>query len=105
LSASGGKTTIHAFTGGADGQAPSGTLAIDSSGNLYGTTEAGGDNHGDGTVFKIDNAGNKTVLHQFNGTDGSVPVAGVILDGSGNLYGTTQFGGQYGQGVVFKIAQ
>ena len=67
-------------------------------------TEAGGDNHGDGTVFKIDALGNKTVLHQFNGTDGSVPVAGVILDSSGNLYGTTTFGGRDGQGVVFKIA-
>jgi len=101
-SASGGKTLLYAFTGGTDGDRPTG-LVMDATGNLYGTTAGGGDNRQDGTVFKIDTTGKKTVVHQFNGIDGSNPAAGVILDPSGNLYGTTSSGGSYGQGTVFKV--
>lgn len=103
LNASGVKTVLYSFLGGADGSGPAPGLAMDSAGNLYGAS-GGGDNRYDGTVFKIDANGKKTVLHQFNGIDGSGPNAGLILDGSGNLYGTTASGGSYGQGTVFRIA-
>jgi uncharacterized repeat protein (TIGR03803 family) len=105
----GTETVLHAFTGGADGFNPDGTLALDAEGNLYGTTEFGGSGSGTGTVFKLAPDGSKTVLYSFNGgTDGSQPGAGVILDAVGNLYGTTQIGGNNGCGnggcgTVFKI--
>ena len=72
---------------------------MDGAGNLYGTTYFGGayqncNGDGCGTVFKLDAAGNETVLHSFtNGADGGFPVAGVVMDKQGNLYGTTETGG------------
>ena len=87
-------------------------LVLDSSGDLYGTTYAGGSSTsllcrnagGCGTVFKLDTSGsNFAVLHNFSITDGSNPSAGLILDPSGNLYGTTAYGGSADQGTVFKI--
>jgi uncharacterized repeat protein (TIGR03803 family) len=87
-------------------------LALDKLGNLYGTTVSYGA-YGCGTVFKLDTAGNETVLYTFTGgADGAVPTAGVVLDGQGNLYGTTAYGGGSGTclygtidgcGVVFKL--
>jgi uncharacterized repeat protein (TIGR03803 family) len=80
-------------------------------GNFYGTTSAGGAN-GDGTVFKITPSGTLTTLHNFDGTDGEFPFAGLVQDTDGNLYGTTQQGGANevcgspsgsGCGTVFKI--
>jgi uncharacterized repeat protein (TIGR03803 family) len=102
------EAVIRAFTGlGADGANPIGptaTLLPDGAGNLYGTT-AGGGAWGDGNVFKIDKTGKQTVLHSFNNTngDGSVPNGGLVMDSSGNLYGTTRHGGANGMGTVFKI--
>jgi len=102
---------LYSFAGGMDGGQPSGDLARDSAGNLYGTTASGGAsaacNGGCGTIFKVDPAGKETVLHSFNGTDGSYPFS-VILDASWNLYGATLFGGQSCPGigtcgVVFKL--
>jgi uncharacterized repeat protein (TIGR03803 family) len=84
-------------------------LTIDKAGNLYGTTVYGGGNtdcdpNGCGIVFKIDSAGNETVLHSFNGPDGQFPWGGVILDERGNLYGTTLAGGgRADAGTIFKI--
>jgi uncharacterized repeat protein (TIGR03803 family) len=96
------ETVLYAFTG-PDGATPYGTLVLDGSGNLYGTTSAGGD-YGLGTVFKIDPQGVETVLYSFNGIpDGANPYAGVVIDGLGNLYGTTENGGAFGCGTVFKI--
>lgn len=82
-----------------------GHLGVDHSGNVYGTTEYGGPN-GYGIVFKL---ASKTFaysdLHDFseNGTDGYYPYGGVILDHSGNLYGTTSSGGPNGDGTVWQI--
>jgi uncharacterized repeat protein (TIGR03803 family) len=91
---------LHTFTGGTDGEYP-GNLISDNTGNLYGTTMGGGTGSGCyyggcGTVFKVDTNSNETVLHDFTGTDGQLP-NGLIMDGAGNLYGTT-FGGGGGKG-------
>ena len=66
---------------------------MDGSGNLYGTTDGGGAN-GDGKVFEVaKGSGTITTLASFNGTNGAEPYSGVIMDSSGNLYGTTYSGG------------
>jgi uncharacterized repeat protein (TIGR03803 family) len=103
------ETVLHNFTSnGIDGNNPTGPLVRDAAGNLYGTTSNGGA-YGDGTVFKLTptahGAWKETILHSFNpnGTDISTPNAGVVLDGSGNLYGTAEGGGTYGYGGVFEI--
>ena len=105
VEASGGETVLYSFAGPPDGANPVHTgLVRDKTGNLYGTTGNGGflDN---GTVFKVDSSGNETVLHRFtdSGTDGSHPVAGLVMDKAGNLYGTTRDGGSIGAGTVFKV--
>jgi len=100
---SGHETVLYSFTGGADGGGPLAGVIFDSAGNLYGTTNGGGGS-GAGVVFKIDKSGHETVLHSFTGgADGGYPLAGVIFDSAGNLYGTTGGGGASGAGVVFKI--
>ncbi|HEY6765952.1 MAG TPA: choice-of-anchor tandem repeat GloVer-containing protein [Candidatus Sulfotelmatobacter sp.] len=101
---SGRQTVIYRFTGmNGDGVLPAG-LTGDAAGNLYGTTQSGGD-FNQGTVFKIDSSGNEIVVHSFKGypSDGSGPVVGVVLDPDGNIYGTTFFGGTYGSGSIFKV--
>jgi uncharacterized repeat protein (TIGR03803 family) len=100
--------TLHRFTG-ADGAEPTGDLISDGVGNLYGTTTAGGAALGWGAAFKMtqnaDGSWTESVLHSFtNGADGGVPGAGLIFDGTGNLYGTTTQGGAFGWGTVFKLA-
>lgn len=107
------ETVLYQFTGGADGAIPFTGVTRDSAGNLYGTTEAGGvpgcSGFGCGTVFKLDPTGKETVLYAFTGgTDGGPPLAGVVRDAAGNLYGTTSTGGDstqcaVGCGVVFKL--
>jgi uncharacterized repeat protein (TIGR03803 family) len=112
---------IHAFCSArncADGATTEAPLIEDSSGNLYGTTQAGGAAD-DGTAFELSFTGKKwkeTVLHSFCAkkqcTDGSVPTAGLTLDPSGHLYGVTAQGGYlscsigapYGCGVVFMLS-
>ena len=78
----------------------------DSAGNLYGTTVAGGRGN-QGTAYRIDPHGTETILHVFfyNGTriDGAGPYGGLISDAAGNLYGTTDSGGAFNAGTVFKI--
>lgn len=97
------ETVLHAFTSRPDGATPHGRLALDASGNLYGTTSSGGA-AGLGTVFKIDTSDAETVLHSFTGNpDGASPYAGLVIDNSGNLYGTTENGGASGFGTIFKI--
>ena len=152
----GNETILHQFTGGPDGGGPFGNLVMDNQGNLYGTTSTGGnpsclcgvvykltpqgdemvlytftdaqegfgpmagvvtDGTGNlygisvtsgayqlGNIFKIDSAGNYSVLHSFAAFDGEMPfLAPVVLDGSGNLYGVAAYGGASGSGVVFKV--
>jgi uncharacterized repeat protein (TIGR03803 family) len=101
VDASGSESVLYSFKGGLDGATPYDGLAMDSAGNLYGTTYGGGS--GPGVVFELDSAGTETVLHAFtNGKDGGYPYAGLIIDSAGNLYGTT-VGGGHGFGTVFKI--
>jgi len=95
---------LHSFTGGADGGNPVAGVISDSAGNLYGTTQKGGPANA-GVVYKLDPAGNETVLYSFTGgVDGGTPDASVIRDPAGNLYGTTYSGGKESTGVVFKLA-
>jgi len=108
--------TIYSFSG-SDGAKPQAGLTIDAAGNLYGTTELGGSGAchdqtgGCGTVFELSyiaGAGwTETVLHSFlgaPGNDGAEPVAALILDGSGNLYGTTSTGGVRSERCALLLA-
>jgi uncharacterized repeat protein (TIGR03803 family) len=112
LSAGGKEKVLYSFAGiGGDGAFPYyGSLVRDSSGNLYGTTDQGGTYDqvclfGCGTVFKIDASGKETVQYRFTGAngDGYGPFQGLVRDSSGNLYGTTLFGGAGGSGTVFEV--
>jgi len=98
-------TTLYSFEN-VDGVYPEGGVIFDTTGNLYGTTYEGGA-YDYGTVFKLTPGGatwTETVVHSFgNSPDGSTPDAGLIMDASGNLYGTTNAGGAYGYGTVFEI--
>lgn len=102
--AAGTESVLWSFGGASgDGKGPSGALVLDGAGNLYGTT-AGGGAYSSGTVFKITASGRESVLHSFGGPmDGQTPVAGLLKDSSGNLYGTTFNGGIEPWGVVYKI--
>jgi uncharacterized repeat protein (TIGR03803 family) len=105
LDTDGEETILHSFAGSpTDGAKPRAGLVRDTAGNLYGTTFSGGAS-GNGVVFKLDMAGKETILHSFAGppTDGARPVAGLVRDAAGNLYGTTFSGGTSGSGVVFKL--
>jgi uncharacterized repeat protein (TIGR03803 family) len=83
----GKEIVLYSFTGGADGAAPQRGLQLDAKGNLYGTTPSGGA-YGFGTVFKVDQNGNETVLYSFTGgADGGNPYSGLVRDAQGNLYG------------------
>jgi uncharacterized repeat protein (TIGR03803 family) len=101
---SGTITTLASFNG-TNGSSPWAGLIMDSSGNLYGTTNAGGV-YGDGTVFEVvQGSGAITTLASFNGTNGANPYCTLLMDGSGNLYGTTRAGGAGSNGTVFEVAQ
>jgi len=99
-------TTLYSFES-VDGVYPEGGVIFDTAGNLYGTTYEGGSDNS-GTVFKLKPGSGgtwtETVVHNFgNNRDGSNPDAGLIMDASGNLYGTTNAGGTYGYGTVFEV--
>jgi uncharacterized repeat protein (TIGR03803 family) len=103
----------YSFAGDEDGEYPSTELAIDSAGNLYGTSVQGGD-FGGGTVFQLTPSGQSwthTVLYNFTGgADGGQPYGGVTLDAQGNLYGSAVVGGtghacEDGCGVAYKLTK
>jgi uncharacterized repeat protein (TIGR03803 family) len=99
-------TTLFSFTGG-NGAHPEGGLIMDSAGNLYGTTTAGGANN-DGTVFEVANGSGKiAILANFSGANGINPAGPLLMDPAGNLYGTTSGGGDnnLGAGTVFEVAR
>jgi uncharacterized repeat protein (TIGR03803 family) len=112
LTPEGKYSVLHSFcaqSNCADGAFPDAGLVFDQKGNLYGTAVQGGAyNPQAGVVFKLTPKGKETVLYSFcaqnNCADGWEPVAGVIFDGTGNLYGTTIYGGApHGYGTVFKL--
>jgi len=104
-------TTVYNFcvlANCADGNGPFGALIQATDGNFYGTTLQGGEyGGGAGTVFKITPSGKLTILHSFcsllNCLDGDSPTGALIQATDGRLYGTTRFGGKYGEGTIFKI--
>ena len=104
-------TELHSFSG-TDGSTPMAAPVFDSTGNLYGTTSNGGPNNGWGTVWKLSSSGTFTTLYTFtsNGTDGHMPMGGVVLDSAGNIYGTTEYGGdgtsgyESGYGVLYELS-
>ena len=104
LAPSGTLIVLYQFTGTPDGSEPFGSLTADGAGNLYGTTAWGG-TYDLGTVFKLALSTRQlTVLHSFSGAaDGQTPLAGLLLDSSGNLFGTAMEGGLFGWGTVFKL--
>jgi hypothetical protein len=114
------ETVLYSFTGGSDGATPFAGLISDDNGALYSTTYNGGGSGncflGCGTVFKLtppskgQTAWTETVLYRFTGgSDGAAPLAGLIADESGALYGTALLGGNSnarypnGAGTVFKL--
>jgi uncharacterized repeat protein (TIGR03803 family) len=115
VSADGTETVLFSFNCSNSGCYPSAGVILDSQGNLYGTTTAGGNAancFNCGAVFELSASGTETVLHSFtdqNG-DGGDPEGGLAIDAAGNLYGTTKFGGSLacqedaGCGIVFKLA-
>jgi len=105
----GREKVLHSFAGGGDGANPLDAPVLDKAGNMYGTTAAGGASGatllGLGTLFKVDAAGHESVVYTFTGgTDGANPYAHLLVDASGNLYGTASAGGCCGQGTVFEFS-
>jgi uncharacterized repeat protein (TIGR03803 family) len=105
IASSGTETTLYTFDPeNYDGGNPSSTLLLDSSGNLYGTTQNWGESVY-GTIFKLDANGNYSSLYSFNGEpDGAYPYRSrLVMDSSGNLYGLTYEGGLYNHGALFEL--
>lgn len=107
LNAKGEIKVLHVFCNlcTSDGSIPNGDLVTDDAGDLFGTTQEGGAGGcivSCGTVFEIKADGTEQVLHAFDYKDGSFPLAGLIRDQQGNLYGTTEYGGTLG--IAFKLA-
>lgn len=110
-------TVLHNFCSLGDGCEAYSGLVLDQAGNLYGTTATGGKRN-QGTVYELSRGANgqwtETILHSFKGApkDGAAPLAAVVLDGAGNIYGTTSNGGDsavcgdtvpLGCGTVFEL--
>jgi len=120
ITSAGNEEVLYSFTGNADGATPSASLILDAADNLYGTTAYGGNfgggcsSLGCGVVFKVTPAGQEVVLYAFKGgADGQSPMAPLVRDGKGDLYGTSSTGGdvsnvncsigENGCGIVFKL--
>jgi uncharacterized repeat protein (TIGR03803 family) len=121
LTAGGTEKVLHSFGSQPDGTSPYASVIFDDAGNLYGTTAFAGsyrcsNAYDCGTVFELKADGTEKVLHSFGNPygydgakgDGTDPMAGLIFDSAGNLYGTTVYGGDlkcggFGCGTVFKL--
>ena len=106
LSKTGKLTILHSFKGGTtDGCNVLGTPFMDAAGNFYGTTSSCG-THTLGTVWEVKKNGQERLLHSFAGgtSDGEYPLAGVVKDATGNLYGNTETGGASDVGTVYRIS-
>jgi len=107
------ETILHTFSGFLDGAWAQSPLISDSSGNIYGTTVAGGYESvargaGYGTIFKLSNSTSgwtETVLHHFSGPDGQAPFGGLVRDSDGVFCGTTTSGAEFNAGLVFQLSQ
>jgi uncharacterized repeat protein (TIGR03803 family) len=102
------EAVLYSFTGGPDGGSPFATVISDGQGNLYGTTAQGGDGYQSGVAYELIPSGGgwtEKVLHTFTygGGEGQSPVAPLSFGPKGYLYGTTQLGGAYNHGAVFKL--
>jgi len=108
--------TIYSFAGGTDGEVPVGGVIFGKNGSLYGVTNSGGNDlcgsflefSGCGTVFELtpqsDGSWEEDVLHVFNEfLDGGDPAAAVVMDGRGNLYGSTQYYGPFSNGTLWRL--
>jgi uncharacterized repeat protein (TIGR03803 family) len=100
---------LYTFTNGIDGANPTGGLVQGSDGNFYGTIEYGGQN-GTGGIFRVTTGGVLRPLYAFSAVDGNGfnedganPSAGLVQAGDGNFYGTTEIGGPYGSGTIFRM--
>jgi uncharacterized repeat protein (TIGR03803 family) len=95
-------STLYSFTGGLDGSNPNG-LMLETNGNFYGTTQRGGLSSA-GTIFQMTSAGALTTLNSFTNTGGGItPTAALVQGPDGNLYGTTEYGGNLGEGTLFRV--
>ena len=114
LDAQGNETVLYRFLGSPDGDDALSGLVLDDTGNLYGATAYGGTGTcqstamGCGTLFKVDQSGNETVLFNFTGgADGKFPFGTLIRDSVGNLYGSATQGGNDcgndGCGTIFEL--
>ncbi len=100
------ETVLYRFSGGSDGAYPIGELLFDQAGDIFSTTADYLQFVSSGTVFELTPSGGgfvKSLAHRFSGSDGQYPAAGVIFDQSGNLYGTTYYGGAHGYGAVYQL--
>jgi len=98
------ETVLQSFNE-ANGSYPYSEVTVDQAGNLYGTVRSGGERD-DGAVYELTffNGGwTESTAYSFSGSDGQYPLAGVIFDNMGNLYGTTLAGGSSGYGTVFQL--
>ena len=118
VSTSGDFTTLYTFTAvtkvdgntsNGDGKSPNSTVAFDTGGDLFGTAQTGGANN-TGTVYELSAAGQFTSLYSYSSTsnqenaNGANPQSGLIAASDGNFYGTTEYGGSNGKGVIYKIS-
>ncbi len=100
------ETVLHSFDWSeGDGYEPEGGVIFDSAGNIFGTTNLGGA-HDYGAAFELTpgtRGWTEKLLYSFDFSDGGEPTAGLVIDGAGNLFGTTPDGGAYGGGTVFEL--
>jgi uncharacterized repeat protein (TIGR03803 family) len=104
LTPAGKESVLFNFRGAKTGSEPIGGVIADGSGDLFGAAFFGGNSNGNGVVFEITKGGTEKVLHTFTGgNDGGQPKSNLIMDSTGNLYGTGQVGGTESAGVIYRV--